>query len=41
MQINPKEREISRNVLDLKIAIQDAIDDLCKEHKYELTYAEI
>jgi len=41
MQINPKERKISRNILDLKIAIQDAIDKLCKEHDYQLTYAEI
>ncbi len=41
MKLNEKQQEVRRNISELNNAITEAIDKICQEHDYEITYAEI
>lgn len=41
MEINKKQQEVRKNINKLNIAITDAIDEICKQSDYQITYAEI
>lgn len=41
MEINKKQQEVRKNINKLNIAITEAIDEICKQDNYQITYAEI
>jgi hypothetical protein len=41
MKLNKKQQEVRKNIGDLQNAIIVAIDKLCEESNYQITYAEI
>lgn len=41
MEINKKQQEVRKNINKLNIAITEAIDEICKQSDYQITYAEI
>lgn len=41
MKLNEKQQEVIKNINGLNIAIINAIDVICKESSYQITYAEI
>lgn len=41
MELNKKQQEVRKNINKLNNAITDAIDKICEESNYEITYAEI
>ena len=41
MKLNKKQQEVRKNINKLNIAITKAIDKICEESSYEITYAEI
>lgn len=41
MEINKKQQEVRKNINKLNIAITEAIDEICKQNNYQITYAEI
>jgi len=41
MKLNERQTLARKRVSKLSIAIQEAIDKICKEEKFEITYAEI
>jgi hypothetical protein len=41
MKLNKKQQEVRKNISKLNIAITTAIDEICKENDYQITYAEI
>lgn len=41
MKINKKQQEVRENINKINIAITSAIDKVCEESNYEITYAEI
>lgn len=41
MELNKKQQEVRKNINKLNIAITEAIDKICEESNYEITYSEI
>jgi 2-phospho-L-lactate guanylyltransferase (CobY/MobA/RfbA family) len=41
MKLNKKQQEVRKNISKLNTAITTAIDEICKENNYQITYAEI
>jgi len=41
MKLNEKQQEVRKNISKLNNAITEAIDKICKENDYKITYAEI
>ena len=41
MKINKKQQNVRRNLLELRVEIQQAIDIICEKHDFKITYAEI
>ena len=41
MEMNKKRQDVRKNINKLNIAITEAIDKICEESNYEITYAEI
>ena len=41
MKQNKKQQEVRKNISKLNTAITTAIDEICKESNYQITYAEI
>ena len=41
MKLNEKQQEVRKNINKLNIAITKAIDEICKESNYQITYTEI
>lgn len=41
MELNKKQQEVRKNIGKLNNAITDAIDKICEESNYQITYAEI
>ena len=41
MKINEEQQRVRKNIGELNNAITNAIDKICKEHDYKITYAEI
>jgi len=41
MKINKKQQEVRKNIGNIQNAVTDAIDKLCEESNYQITYAEI
>ena len=41
MEINKKQQEVRKNINKINIAITEAIDEICKQDNYQITYAEI
>ena len=41
MKLNKKQQEVRKNIGNLQSVITDAIDKLCEESNYQITYAEI
>lgn len=39
MKINKKQQEVRKNINKINIAITSAIDKVCEESNYEITYA--
>ena len=41
MKVNEKQQEVRKNINKLNNAITEAIDKICEENDYKITYAEI
>jgi 2-phospho-L-lactate guanylyltransferase (CobY/MobA/RfbA family) len=41
MKLNEKQQEVRKNISKLNNAITEAIDKICEENDYKITYAEI
>lgn len=41
MELNKKQQEVRKNINKLNNAITEAIDKICEESDYQITYAEI
>ena len=41
MELNKKQQQVRKNINKLNITITEAIDKICEESNYEITYAEI
>jgi len=41
MKLNKKQQKVSENIAKLNTAINTAIDGICKESDFQITYAEI
>ncbi len=41
MKINKKQQEVKRNINKLNMAIGEAIDKICEDSGYEISYSEI
>ena len=41
MELNKKQQEVRKNISKVNVAITEAINKICEESNYEITYAEI
>tara|TARA_X000001382_G_scaffold25412_2_gene15976 strand:+ start:614 stop:826 length:213 start_codon:yes stop_codon:yes gene_type:complete len=41
MEINEKQQRVRKNINKLNFAITEAIDEICEQNDYQITYAEI